>query len=71
MKQRVCVGDELQLSVQAEQEAAGQGHVHLAVTFDFHPVYLRCHIQRSQRGSDVYLQRDGEKRQWDERTADI
>ena len=71
VEQRVCVGDKLQLSVQVEQDAARQGHVHLAVTFDFHAVYLRCHIQRSQRGSDVYLQRDGEKSQWDKRTADI
>lgn len=57
MEQRVCVGDKLQLSVQVWQEAARQRHVHLAVTFDFHHVYLRCNIQRPQRGTDVYLQR--------------
>lgn len=61
VEQCVCVGDKLQLSVQVRQEAAWQSHVHLAVTFDFHPICLRCHIQRSQRGSDIYLQREGEK----------
>ena len=62
VKQRVCVGDKLQLSVQVRQEAAGQSHVHLAITFNSHPVYLCCHVQWPQRGSDVYLQWDGKKR---------
>lgn len=65
VEQCVCVGDKLQLSVQVQQDAAGQRHVHLTVTFDFHSIYLCCHIQRSQRGSDVYLQQDvQEKVRW-------
>lgn len=61
VKQCVCVGDKLQLSVQVRQEATRQNHVHLTITFDFHPVYVCCHIQRSQRGSDVYLQQERNK----------
>lgn len=61
VEKRVCVGDKLQLSVQVWQKAARQSHVHLAVTFDFHPIHLCCHVHRSQRGTDIYLQQDGEK----------
>lgn len=55
VEQRVRVGDELQLSVQVGQQAAGHSHVHLAVTFDFHPVHLGRDVQGSQRGADVDL----------------
>lgn len=55
VEQRVGVGDKLQLAVQVGQQAAGQTHVHLTVTFDSHPVHLRCHVQRPQSSSDVYL----------------
>lgn len=67
VKQCVCVGDKLQLSVQVRQEATRHSHVHLTIPFDFHPVYVCSHIQRSQGGSDVYLQQ--ERNTGDEKTT--
>lgn len=61
VEQSVCVGDKLQLSVQVRQQDARQGHAHCAITFDFHPVHLCRHVQRSQCGSEVYLRHGGYK----------
>lgn len=63
VEQCVCVGDELQLSVQVGQDAAGQSHVHLTVTFDLHAVDLSCHVQRPQSRTDVHLQQATEKQE--------
>lgn len=62
VEQRVGVCDKLQLSVQGGQEAAPQSHVHLSIASDLHPVHLGRHVQRPQRGSEVYLWRRGQRR---------
>lgn len=68
VEQCVGVGDKLQLSVQVSEQAAGQRHVHLAVAFDLHAVHLGRHVQGSQRGADVDLQRVAGQRSQQEHT---
>lgn len=52
----VCVGDELQLSVQVGQAGTGKGHAHLTVASHLHSIHVRGHVQRPQSGGDVHLQ---------------
>lgn len=55
VEQRVGVGDELQLAVEAGQAGAGKAHAHLAVASHRHAVHVRGHVQRPQGGGEVYL----------------
>jgi len=49
VEQCVSICDKLELPIQTGQKAAGQGHVHLALTPDLYPLHLCCHIKSTQR----------------------